>query len=341
MADEYITIPEMTEASISDVDDTSVVELAVVAQSESGYATRKSTLSTLSNYVLNKFSTLLLGGTVRTVKSAIDTIVSSMGDLTNLKTTAKTNLVDAINEAAESGGSSITVDYELSSTSENPVQNKIITNELRNKVNESELANVAKSGSYDDLSNKPSIPTVDSEFSETSQNPVQNNIITNALTSFANNLAQIIGTLDNKANRSDLAEVATSGSYDDLNNKPTIPTVDSALSTTSQNPVENSAITSALNNKADSSSLAAVATSGDYEDLSNKPAIPVIPSLATVATSGNYNDLSNKPTIPSISGLQTQNITDAGGYFSTDTVEAALQQLGAELDGVATLLATI
>ena len=38
--------------------------------------------------------------------------------------------------------------------------------------------------------------------------------------------------------------------------------------------------------------LATVATSGSYNDLSNKP------NLATVATSGSYNDLSNKPTIP-------------------------------------------
>lgn len=94
-------------------------------------------------------------------------------------------------------------------------------------------------------------------------------------------------------------------------------TVDSALSTTSQNPVQNRVITNALNDKADSA------------------------DLATVATSGSYNDLSGKPTIPSISGLQTQNITDAGGYFSTDTVEAALQQLGASVDGVETLLAAI
>lgn len=39
--------------------------------------------------------------------------------------------------------------------------------------------------------------------------------------------------------------------------------------------------------------LATVATSGSYNDLSNKP------TLATVATSGSYNDLSDKPTIPS------------------------------------------
>ena len=78
--------------------------------------------------------------------------------------------------------------------------------------------------------------------------------------------------------------------------------------------------------------------------INNKPDLSVYAEsadLATVATSGDYDDLSNKPTIPSINGLQTQNITDAGGYFSTDTVEAALQQIGAELDGVATLLAAI
>lgn len=54
-----------------------------------------------------------------------------------------------------------------------------------------------------------------------------------------------------------------------------------------------SEINTALSGKADSSSLAAVATSGNYSDLSNKP------NLSTVATSGNYNDLSNKPTIDS------------------------------------------
>lgn len=45
-------------------------------------------------------------------------------------------------------------------------------------------------------------------------------------------------------------------------------------------------------------SLHTVATSGDYEDLSNTPdlsAYAQYSSLAAVATSGNYNDLSNKP----------------------------------------------
>lgn len=66
-----------------------------------------------------------------------------------------------------------------------------------------------------------------------------------------------------------LATVATSGSYNDLSNKPTIPaavTVDSALSTTSTNPVQNKVINTALEEKADSThthtGLATVTTSG-------------------------------------------------------------------------------
>ena len=41
--------------------------------------------------------------------------------------------------------------------------------------------------------------------------------------------------------------------------------------------------------------LATVATSGNYDDLTNKPTIPMLPTLATVATSGSYTDLTNKP----------------------------------------------
>ena len=59
---------------------------------------------------------------------------------------------------------------------------------------------------------------------------------------------------------SDIATVATSGSYNDLTDKPTIPassTVDSELSSTSTNPVQNKVINAALNSKADSSMLSA------------------------------------------------------------------------------------
>lgn len=122
-----------------------------------------------------------------------------------------------------------------------------------------------------------------------------------------------------KADSSSLATVATSGNYNDLSNKPTIPTV----------PTQTSAF---INNGSDGTSvyveadeLATVATSGSYNDLSNKPTIPAAqvnsdwnavsgvaqilnkPTLATVATSGSYNDLTDKPTIPTTNNI---NATD-------------------------------
>lgn len=64
-------------------------------------------------------------------------------------------------------------------------------------------------------------------------------------------------------NKPTLAAVATSGSYNDLSNKPTIPsaiTVDSSLSSTSTNPVQNKVINSALSGKLSTSGTAAAAT---------------------------------------------------------------------------------
>lgn len=63
------------------------------------------------------------------------------------------------------GGGDITVDDQLSTTSTNPVQNKVITNELNKKVDGTSLSKVATSGDYDDLLNKPTIPTVPTNVS--------------------------------------------------------------------------------------------------------------------------------------------------------------------------------
>ena len=112
-----------------------------------------------------------------------------------------------------------------------------------------------------------------------------------------------------KANSSDLAKVATSGSYNDLLNKPHIPN-DQVQADWNQKGVSKPDY---IKNKPN---LAKVATSGSYNDLTNKPHIPNDqvqadwgetgtgepsyiknkPNLAKVATSGSYNDLSNKPT---------------------------------------------
>lgn len=64
-------------------------------------------------------------------------------------------------------------------------------------------------------------------------------------------------------NKPTLANVATSGSYNDLSNKPTIPsaiTIDSSLNSTSTNPVQNKVVKSALDGKLSTSGNAASAT---------------------------------------------------------------------------------
>lgn len=85
-----------------------------------------------------------------------------------------------------------------------------------------------------------------------------------------------------------LATVATSGSYNDLTDKPTL-------------------FSGSYNDLTDKPNLATVATSGSYNDLTNKP------TLATVATSGSYDDLLNRPDLvfSNIGGnIATAQITD-------------------------------
>lgn len=117
-------------------------------------------------------------------QSALSQIMNEIGDLSDLETTDKSNLVAAINEAAQSGGGggggSVTVDSALSTTSTNPVQNKVITSALNNKADSSSLATVATSGSYNDLSNKP---TIDSAPTINSGNAVASNGVYMALQS--------------------------------------------------------------------------------------------------------------------------------------------------------------
>ena len=75
----------------------------------------------------------------------------------------------------------------------------------------SNLAKVATSGSYNDLTNKPDIPTVDSSFSESGTNAVAGNTILAALNSKANKteLQALSNQVSNKADKSELGTAAT------------------------------------------------------------------------------------------------------------------------------------
>ena len=118
--------------------------------------------------------------------------------------------------------------------------------------------------------------------------------------------------ISGKADSADLASVATSGSYNDLSNKPTIPTVPTNVSaftndvgylTQHQSLADyytKTEVDTVLGGKVDSADLASVATSGSYNDLSNKPSIPAaqVQSDWSQSDSSKVDYIKNKPTIP-------------------------------------------
>lgn len=153
------------------------------------------------------------------------------------------------------GGESIIVDDALSTTSTNPVQNKVITNALNNKANKSttlagygitnaytkteidtslsakannaDLSTVAKTGQYSDIKGKPSsLPANGGDSATVNGHTVESDVPANAkftdtvYTHPSTHAASMI---------TGLATVATSGSYSDLSNKPTIPSIPSSL----------------------------------------------------------------------------------------------------------------
>lgn len=107
--------------------------------------------------------------------------------------------------------------------------------------------------------------------------------------------------LSNYAKTADLSTVATSGSYNDLSDKPSIPEPYElpVASTTALGGVKVGSGLS-ITNGVLSATGGGTADSVDWSKVQNKP------NFANVATSGDYNDLSNKPTIPSVEGLASE-----------------------------------
>ena len=83
----------------------------------------------------------------------------------------------------------------------------------------------------------------------------------------------------------------------------------SALTTTVGNKADKTYVDTQLSAKANTASLSAVATSGNYSDLSGTP------RLENVAITGSFNDLLNKPTTLSGYGI-TDALSSSGGTIS-------------------------
>ena len=247
----------------------------------------------------------------------------------------------------------------LSATGGGGVADSVEWDKVQNKPN---FANVATSGDYNDLSNKPTIPSVAGLASEAYVNE---------------KVAAIkVPSLDGYAKTADLSTVATSGSYNDLADKPTIPSTtglaseayvnekvaaivipevptkvselenDSGYLTEHQSLAEYAKKTEipapytlpvatkttlggvkvgaglAINDGVLSATGGGTADSVDWGNIENKP------SFSTVATSGSYNDLLDKPIIPSTAGLASTEYVDAKvGEIVIPTVPTKVSEL--------------
>ena len=184
------------------------------------------------------------------------------------------------------------------------------TNSLDSKVKELEtsytnvetslksLSAVAKSGDYNDLSNKPeSIALAEKAVADG-----DNNVITKTYAT----KKEVVTSLEPYIKKTELADVATSGSYTDLSDKPTtIAHADRATADNNGNVITETYAKKTeipnLDGYALSKDISKVGKTNNYKDLDNLPTIPSLDGYVTnvelspVAKSGDYNDLSNTP----------------------------------------------
>lgn len=188
-----------------------------------------------------------------------------------------------------SGG--VTVDEELSSTSTNPVQNKAIYNALLNKAGTDIFSGFSLMGAGATINWRQGSQPVGSinatNYTGTASAATHDgagNVITETYTKkadFDKTIGQLQVAFQEKVDRSDLSDVATSGQYSDLRGKPEYVvqsvnnvrpdengnvsisvsggsnvTVDTTLSATSNNAIANKAVYNALNGKLDKTGTA-------------------------------------------------------------------------------------
>ena len=233
--------------------------------------TKVSQLSNDSNYQTAEDVNLATEGlaTKSEVNSKQDTLVSG----TNIKTINGNSLLGSGNIEIQ-GGSTIAVDNSLSTTSTNPVQNKVITEALNGKASQSDIpTKVSELTNDSDFQTASQVATAISGINvPTKVSQLENDSDFQTGTQVSNSIATATSGLATKAElngKQDKGDYATTaqlnGKQDTLVSGTNIKTVngesllgegniliksinvDSALSTTSENPVQNKVITNKVN----------------------------------------------------------------------------------------------
>nr|DAV58498.1 MAG TPA: collagen I alpha 1 [Caudoviricetes sp.]DAV71296.1 MAG TPA: collagen I alpha 1 [Caudoviricetes sp.] len=230
-----------------------------------------------------------------TIGNVTTSAPGTAAQVTNRGTSSAAVLDFVLPKGKDGADGGVTVDEELSSTSTNPVQNKAIYNALLNKVGTDIFSGFALMGATAPIRWRQGSQVVGSltasNYTGTALRATQDgsgNVITDTYTKkvdFDKIINELGVAFQQKADKSDLAEVATSGKYTDLLNRPayvvqsvnnikpdsngnvsitvsgggTNVTVDTALSATSTNPVQNRVIKEALDGKLSKTEIAAAA----------------------------------------------------------------------------------
>ena len=317
---------------------------------------------------VNQNETFRIAGT-QNITTAVtgDTMTITGPDLSSLASTsyvdtAVANLVDTAPEALN------TLNELAAALGDDANFASTVTSALGHKANTADLATVATSGSYTDLANRPTIPTNNTELTNGAGyiTASSTDTLTNKsgnISQFTNDSAYLTAVSQSDVTQHQAALSLTesqitdlthfSGSYNDLSNKPTIPTNNTELTNgagyitgvafadVSAKPttISGYGITDAFSGSYTDLSNKPTLFSGAYADLSGQPTIPADVSDLTDTTnlldhfsgsytdlsdkptlfSGSYEDLSNKPTIPS----NNTELTNGAGYItasSTDTL---------------------
>lgn len=231
-----------------------------------------------------------------TIGNVTTSAPGTSASVTNRGTSSAAVLDFVLPKGKDGADGGVTVDEELSSTSTNPVQNKVIYNALLDKVGTEDIFNGfalrSPTASIMWRLGSQSLGTLTAtNYTGTALRATQDgagNVITDTYTKkvdFDKTISELGVAFQQKADKSDLADVATSGKYTDLLNRPDYVvqsvnnvrpdsdgnvsisvegggsdiTVDAELSDASINPVQNKVVKAALDNKLNTTGTAAAA----------------------------------------------------------------------------------
>lgn len=285
------------------------VNISSLLPDVSNYVTNSSLATTLADYVTNSALTTTLADYALSAD-----IPTKTSDLTNDSNFATVSQIPTNNNQLTNGAGYIT------------------NSALTPYVLSSSLATVATTGSYDDLTDKPYIPSgvvVDQTYDATSQNAqsgvaiagagfltgITSGDVTTALGYTPYNSSNPSGYQANK-----IETIKVNGTAQTITSKAVDITVP-----TNNNQLTNGAgyiTSSALNGYAKTADLATVATSGSYNDLSDKPTIPTVNNATlTIQKNGTTvktftanasSDVTCNITVPT----NTNELTNGAGYIT-------------------------